>query len=456
MEKYELVIDTRKNEKQKQALKILLDPKSPIRELWYGGARWWAKTFTGVARQWLMRHMYPGTRWFFARNELKKIKESTYISYLEFCEAYDIPEQYRWKFSEKGSKIVFKNWSEILFIDLWWKPSDPLYLRVGSLLFTDWFIEESNEIHPKGIEMIKTRVGRRKNTNYKLPARTLETFNPDKGHVYSDYWLPFKEWKELPYRKFIRALVTDNKYLSQDYIASLYNKSKITRERLLEWNFDYDDSPWKMFWFDELHDMKTNPIFNGIKYIVCDPARKWRDTAVITVWNGFEIIDHKVYAISTNDILEEKIKEFAQRYEIPMRNVIVDEDGVWWGIVDHLKCKGFVNNSSPIDTRTPMQIREDKPKPNYQNLKTQCYFYLADMVNQSKINISNLPENYREDLIFELDHISEEEIDKDWKKKITSKDKMKQDIGRSPDWADNFAMRMYFELAPQKKKAVAF
>lgn len=72
--------------------------------------------------------------------------------------------------------------------------------------------------------------------------------------------------------------------------------------------------------------MRTNPLFNKLKYIVCDPARKGRDKAVITVWDGFEVIDKAVYLTSTNDILEDKIREFSAKYGIPMRQVIVDED----------------------------------------------------------------------------------------------------------------------------------
>ena len=81
---------------------------------------------------------------------------------------------------------------------------------------------------------------------------------------------------------------------------------------------------------------------------------------------------------------------------------------------------------------------------------------LSDLVNQNKINIARLPEEYQAELINELDHIAEEDIDKDGKKKITSKEKLKEDLGRSPDWADNFAMRMYFELEKTKPTAVAF
>lgn len=77
-----------------------------------------------------MRQRYPGTRGFFARNELKRIKESTYLSYLEFCDIYKIPDHQIGKWNEKYSKIVFQNKSEIVFVDLQYKPRDPLYLRV--------------------------------------------------------------------------------------------------------------------------------------------------------------------------------------------------------------------------------------------------------------------------------------------------------------------------------------
>ena len=55
-----------------------------------------------------------------------------------------------------------------------------------------------------------------------------------------------------------------------------------------------------------------------------------------------------IYEKSTNDIIESKIKELAQKYGVGMSNVIVDEDGVGGGIVDNLECTGFINNSSPI------------------------------------------------------------------------------------------------------------
>jgi phage I-like protein len=40
-------------------------------------------------------------------------------------------------------------------------------------------------------------------------------------------------------------------------------------------------------------------------------------------------------------------------------------------------------------------------------------------------------------------------MDKDGKKQIMPKDKVKEVIGRSPDFSDTLMMRMYFEYAPK-------
>jgi len=62
----------------------------------------------------------------------------------------------------------------------------------------------------------------------------------------------------------------------------------------------------------------------------------------------------------------------------------------------------------------------------------------------------NLTETEREGLIEELDQIRSKDADKDGKRKIVPKDEVKKNIGRSPDHADCFIMRMFFELQKPK------
>lgn len=448
-----------KNEKQKQALEILLNKKPEyleIDEVGLWGWAWGSKTFSGIAWQWIMRVQYAETHSFWGRKKLKDVRGSMMSTYKKFCRIYKVPEILQGKLDWQDNILYFPNWSLVRFLELEYKPSDPENDRFGSYEYTDGFIEESQQVDESVVETLQTRVGRQMNAEYWLPARILETFNPSKGHIYRRFWLPseYKDNNMPSNRVFIRSLATDNKYNTPEYLSKLKNhKNPVVRQRLYYGNFDYEDTEGKLFDYDDLLDLATNPNNFGEKCIICDPARQGRDTAVITVWSGFTPIAYAEYKKSTNDVLENKIKEYAQRFKINMRDVVVDEDGVGWGIVDHLKCLGFVNNSSPIDTRTAQEKRENKGNPpNFGILKDQCYKLLADNIKQ--INTKVFPDKIRNRIIEELDAISQRDIDKDGPFRIIKKEDLKKILGYSPDWADNFAMRMYLLLQPKRRKAV--
>jgi len=156
-----------------------------------------------------------------------------------------------------------------------------------------------------------------------------------------------------------------------------------------------------------------------------------------------QIIEKKVFWICSLTDIEIYIKQKATQYSIWYRNIIVDEDWVGWGVVDHLRCKWFVNNSRQLESKAN--------KLNYQNLKTQCYFKLAELVNNDKIWIDNIFSwEEIDNLTEELDIIVEKDLDKDWKKKIINKDEIKEKIWRSPDYSDAMMFRMFFEIQPNK------
>lgn len=130
------------------------------------------------------------------------------------------------------------------------------------------------------------------------------------------------------YRKFIPALATDNKRLPKSYIEQLKKSDEITKQRLLYGNFDYDDSPGRLFEYDALHDLFTNPKENGDVFISIDVARKGKDTTRIFVWNGLEIVDIITETISDMYELGERIKRLCQKLKVPASRVVVDENGV--------------------------------------------------------------------------------------------------------------------------------
>lgn len=436
-----LVFQTYGNDKQKEAFKYLLwHPE--ITEIGYGWAAWGWKSYTWVSWIWMMCNKYPWVRYFFWRQELKRLKQTTLATYFKFLWDYNIPESQRWNYNSQDSVIKFQNGSEILLLDLAYLPSDPLYTRFGSLELTWWYVDESAEVEEQCITILMTRIWRQKNEEYWLAPKLLEWFNPDKWQVYRRYYKPWKEWTLPPYRVFIRALATDNKRLPKSYIEQLNKANEVTKQRLLYWNFDYDDTPWRLFDYNALLNMWDNIPIHWEKYISWDIARKWKDQSVIWFWNWLDLYRVIKEPISDLKTLSEKIRQEAQKEEVTMWNTIIDENWVWWWVIDNLRCQGFINNARPFQSKRAniSNVR------NYDMLKTQCYFKLAEYVNTGKIKISVDDVEFKEKLVEELDIIVEIGLDQDGKIKMIKKEDIIAKLGRSPDYADMVMMRMYYEL----------
>jgi phage terminase large subunit len=401
--------------------------------------------------------MYPGSRGAIGRKELKTLRLTTMTTLFEIFKELGYSES-DYKYDAQQSVITFKNGSQIYFLDTAYSPQDPEYTRFGSLEITWAWIDESNETPEKAKSILKTRVGRKNKLNGKdIKPFWLETFNPNKGHVYRDYYKPFKEGTMPEYRAFIRALPGDNPHLSQSYITGLERSDKVTRERLLKGNFEFDDNPQKVMFYDAIQDLSTNTLLNNknTKIIIADIARFGGDKIVIGVFKGLELYRLDVYTYQGIDETIRKIKEVSIEEAVGFQNIVVDEGGVGGGVVDGMRgIKGFNGASSPL----PIWdfIKNRLIPANYQNFRSQCYFKLGEMVNnrQMLIEITSFTtniegytkENAISDLFEELDAVKQTDNSTDGKKTIIPKSEIKEMLGRSPDFADIMMMRMFFEL----------
>lgn len=507
-------------------------------KLWYGGAAGGWKTHLWC--EWLTINClkYPWSRWFIGRKELKTLKKTVLPTLYKILNSHDLKQDRDYNYNEVKSEFNFTNGSQILLLDLLSKPSDPLFTEYGSLEVTWGWFEEANELEENAYEILQSRCRQSleefcpycaapqtvegnyirtevivnpnpaneddhtltrkifnchecKREHFGLLARTLCTFNPDKWWVYNTFYKPFRD-KELPFNvKFIPALVTDNPHGAASYIQTLQGlRDKVKRERLLKGNFEYDDTPWKLFEYDALIEMfnrptqtrknekryEEEPMYkNAINklgkcdatdyeyWITCDPARFGEDLAVIGLWNKLSL--EKIVVYFKSDLYEDlhkKITALKQKYNVYDKRIIVDSDGVGWGLVDTLKCKWFVNNASAIQ---PKNSKKDPlARENYANLKTQCYFELAEQLENLAISIASAdievyggvlsPEKIKSMLIEELDAVVQVDMDKDGTTKIMKKEDMKKKLWRSPNFADMMMMRMYGRVKPWVKAFV--
>lgn len=437
--------------KQREALCILTDDETE--EFGYGGAAGGAKSWTGCSWLTFMCQAYPGTKWFIAREELTRLMGSTYITLQKVFKAYGLKRK-DWKLNGKYNYIEFTNGSRIDFLDTKFQPRDLQYERFGSLEYTGGWIEEGGEVHVGAYDTLKTRIGRHMNDQYKLLGKLLVTLNPKKNWCHTTFWKPFKAKLLPPKIKFMQALATDNPHVESGYIEKLRSISdKVRKQRLLYGNFDYDDDDNALMDYDSITDIFTNEsVERGEKYITADVARFGKDKSVIMVWAGWCVIDIIVLEKKKTTEVAAFIRELAFKYNIPMSRIVADEDGVGGGVVDILGCKGFVNGSSPlVEPETKEAHHTSKIKPNYKNLRSQCYYRLAIRVNDRKIYVKCELFDIREMIEEELEQIKKKEVDNDKSLQVVPKLEMKELLGRSPDFADSIMMREYFELKPAKK-----
>ena len=415
--------------KQTIALDVLEDNET--NEVLFGGGAGGGKSLLGV--YWLLKccFKYPNTRWLMGRSQLKNLKETTLNTLFECLKMMEIPIE-EVQFNQAMGQLKFiRTGSSIILKDLGHNPSDPHFERLGSLEISGAFIDEATEIVPKAVSIVNSRM-RYKLDEYGIIPKLLMTCNPVKNWIYTDYYKPHKEGTLVDYKKFIQSLVTDNPHISKHYIKQLEKLDSISRRRLLHGDWEYEDDENKIFEYDKIIDMFNNKhVEGGEKCISADIARFGKDKSVITYWEGFRLI--KILTIDKSDLVTvaNMIQETARNNGVPASNIVIDEDGMGSGVVDMVRgCKGFSNGGRALKGE------------NYGNLKSQMYFKLADLVNKGDVYV--LDHKYRKEIIEELEVLTIERIDNDLTKlQVMKKEKIKQFLGRSPDFADAMMMRMY-------------
>jgi hypothetical protein len=424
-------------QKQNNAVYFLKDKTT--KEIIYGGAAGGGKSALGVL--WIIEQcqMYPGTRWLMGRSKLKTLKETTLNTFFELTSNLKISNQFN--INNQSGVIYWNNGSEIILKDLYQYPADPNFDSLGSLEITGAFIDECNQISYKAWQIVTSRI-RFKLNDYNLTPKILGTCNPSKNWVYSKFYIPSTNKTISNNRKFIQSLPTDNPHLHPSYLESLLALDETSKRRLYYGDWAYDNDPSSLISFDKINDIFTNDfVIDGDKYISADIARYGSDKMVICVWSGFRVIE--IFTLDKSSITQtaEAIRGLALKHKVPNSNIIADEDGVGGGVVDVLQCKGFVNNSKAL--------KEESQIMEYQNLKTQCYYKLAEKIQRNEVFI-NCNDGYVQDLIIkELEQVKRDKIDNDGKLRIIPKEKVKELIGHSPDYTDALMMRLWFELSPK-------
>lgn len=429
-------IDFKPSAKQFEAYQYLNDKTTT--ELLFGGSISSGKT--RLACYWVILYclQYQGVRVLIGRARLKTLKRTTLKTFFDILKEWKL--EHLVNYNQKDDIITFKNGSEVVVMDLFQSPSDPDFVKLGSLEITAAVIDEAAEVSEQVYTIIKTRL-RYKLAEFGLVPKLLVVSNPCKNWLYNTFYKP-NQSNDLPeHRKFLQALPNDNPYNSIEYLNTLTvdNLGQSVYNRLVLGDWDYSNTDSALFNFEELIGAfyRKPQIHGGTKYITCDPAAEGKDTTVITLWSGWHCSNIIQIDKTDTQTTVNTIKQLMLDNDVRIQNVIVDKVGIGQGVYDLLKgCKGFISNATALSGEA------------YKSLKDQCYYRLAKMFTDGHISIGE--STYKDDIIQELEAHQMHGLDNDQKAQVTPKKIVKQIIGRSPDFADALMMRAYFSTSGGK------
>jgi len=444
----EVDFDAHGNDKQLKACKHWID--NSVEDIAYGGSKGSGKSYLFISLIFGDALIYPGTHYFIARKRLNDLRKYTIPSIHEVMkDGFGLSDAY-YKYNGTDNFFELHNGSKVFLLQAKYEPSDPLYYRFGSMQMTRGFIEEAGEFEEAAKNNLMASVGRWKNQLYGINGKIGQSCNPSKNYLYKGYYKKSKSGELEAHKRFIQALPSDNKMLDAGYLEMLNRTlSPNEKERLLHGNWEYDDDPNALCDYDNILSIFENDHLpkEQKKYITADIARLGSDKAIIAVWSGWTVIEFVIFEISRMNEIQNAINSLRAKHQIPTKHVIADEDGIGGGIVDNCRIKGFTNNARPLE------ITENGKKkiPNYSNLQAQCCYKLAEKIQLDEVFIEcDVSDKHEEEIIEELEQLKSYDQDKDGKLKILPKEKIKANIGRSPDWRDVLMMRAWFDLNPYK------
>lgn len=430
---------------QKQAARFWSDNKT--QKIAYGGAKGGGKSFLGANLIFGDALTYNGIHNFIARSKLNDLRRFTIPTIYEVFDKWGLDHEKYIKWNGQDSYFKLHNGSRVYMIDCKYQPSDPLFERFGSVQMTRGWIEEAGEVSYDAADNLRLTVGRWKNNEYNLLGKILYTLNPKKNWIYRDIYKPWKD-DELPEdTKFIQAFVWDNPFIPKSYVKSLkQTKNKTRYQRLYKGNWDYDDDPSVLVEYDALIDSFRNdhilPDTNN-RYITADIAMQGSDLFIVGVWYGWVLAEVIVKEKSGGKEIIDIINDARRRHSIRQSHVVYDNDGLGSFIGGS---GGFLPGALQFNNGS-RSLKFNGEDENYEHLKAQCYYHLADRINNGEIWLRALNgSRYYEHTIEELEQIKSIDNDVDGKIRLIKKADVREAIGRSPDISDMIAMREFFEL----------
>ena len=436
-----------------------------------------SKTFTMAIMVLLTIRQYPGCRLFVGRKTLKSLRQSFIQTLLgQVHKMFNLVEDQDFNYSAQLGEIKYNNGSTVIFGELMKNPSDPDFSRFGSLELDMAFIEEAGEVTLEAKNAIRSRVGRGiMAKEHSLPGKLVLSGNPSQNFLRTEYYDPYMElgggeyqsWvigetvirpdkkkvpKKVPMKRcFLRMSVYQNPFIPQSYIDTLKTLPRRERKRLLDGDWDYADDDSSLFKSGLIDKAITYELpqssENFNKVIGVDVSDAGRDRTVFSLIDNGVLVTQKCSNVQMNwdrkseeplsYLIANELIEFAQRngfQQVNAKNIAVESNGVGVGVRDALRVRGWTLTEY-VNTG---QSRSD----NYYNLMLNMDSGTIKLYK----DVSTLGE-LRKELGAHTYEMENQEP------KVIKKSKLKETLGRSPDYSDSFMIASWMwdrKVNPQR------
>lgn len=237
---------------------------------------------------------------------------------------------------------------------------------------------------------------------------------------------------------------TNSSYLGS--VAAM-GEAEARANLLGNWNVDLDEddeAPLKRADIEAVFD--TDPQRNNDRWITMDLADTGTDNTLILVWDGFHIIDYKILMKSTPRQNAECVEMMASKHSVGDGHIIYDGVRAAY-MLDYIPdAVAYISYRAPLGKYGRMA----------ENLKTECYLRLVEMVKRGRISFDDQVamsvyqhQNMGVPILFKTEFSEECSVIRfidlpSGRKRIANKKDMNKMLGkgRSMDLCDPIAMRM--------------
>lgn len=184
---------------------------------------------------------------------------------------------------------------------------------------------------------------------------------------------------------------------------------------------------------------------NGIRTAISDVALKG-DDFVMYAFDGNHLFDAESFTNVTSDQAKALAQKFLQKNGIHESNFLYDATGIGQFMDSFTKSYAYTGNSSSSDSRI------------WLNKRSECAERYATNVKEGRISIDRNLLNKRFGNMTLREHLESErptlkrKITTNGKYQMVTKQEMKQEIGRSPDYTDPMVMHEHFNKSKPKTR----